>query len=136
MPSTSPFLSLQINQTHNIPIGNTTLPGFYQGVSKKAHRNVSVETGGVNWEAAASGRVSNGTVIFRVDLVTAVRSKILGSIKSKRHKMKVGANVGVNDHGTTVDNKAIKLKSGPPKYGCYRALLGMLPIFYVFLLNY
>lgn len=65
--------------------------------------------------------VSNGSnPVFRVNLATAVRFKIVG-IKTKRHKLVVGTNVEVNDSGEKVEKKGIKLKSGAPEQKCYCA---------------
>lgn len=94
---------------NNLPIGNYTISRFYQGHGKDTHRKALVETRGVPW-ANASKAVSNGTVVFRLDLSTKVRYKILFWY-SKKHKLMVGANVNVNATGQKVNKKGIKLKS-------------------------
>ncbi|KAF8023887.1 hypothetical protein BT93_F1163 [Corymbia citriodora subsp. variegata] len=87
---------------------NKTIPGFYQGYEKKAMKNASVDTFGVNWTDVVAKHES---LVFRVDLATAVRFKI-GVWKTKRYKFKVGANVTLNDEGAKNTKKDIKLKSG------------------------
>lgn len=115
------------------PIGNKTIRQFYQGHKKKATKKESVDTRGVNWEEV-SRAVSNRTVVFRVDLVTAVRIKIMWW-RTKRRKLMVGGDVEVNDQGIKVKKKGIKLKSGAPKHTSYRALQVMVALF-LWILNF
>ncbi|KAI6687430.1 hypothetical protein NL676_024258 [Syzygium grande] len=84
---------------------------FYQGHGKKATKNASVETSGVNWTDVL---VKNESLVFRVDLATAVRFKIM-LWKTKRHKLMVGANVTLDAQGAKDHKKGIKLKSGACK---------------------
>ncbi|XP_059662524.1 protein NDR1-like [Cornus florida] len=107
------------NQSH--PVANKTIPGFYQGHKKKAHRKESVNTYGVPWAAISS----NGTAFFRVDLSTKVRFKIM-FWNTKRDKIIVWAPVEVNATGHKVYKKGIKLKSGAPDLDCYRARVVLL----------
>ncbi|XP_027062661.2 protein NDR1 [Coffea arabica] len=101
-------------QNGSLGIANYTVPSFYQGHDKKARRKELVQTYGVPWEAAYRA-VSNGsTVTFRVGLTTRVRYKILFWY-TKRHGLKVGANVDVNNSGKKVNKKGIRLKSGAPE---------------------
>ncbi|OVA11158.1 Late embryogenesis abundant protein [Macleaya cordata] len=102
-------LDITLYYGHNLssPIGNVSISGFYQGHKKKAHRVETVQTVGVPWETAKQ-EVSNGTTIFRVDLATAVRYKIM-AWKTGRHKMKLGVNVTVNDQGLKTAKKGVEL---------------------------
>ncbi|XP_030542811.1 protein NDR1-like [Rhodamnia argentea] len=88
-----------------------TIPGFKQGHQKTAKKNASVETFGVNWTDVVA---KNESAVFRVDLATAVRFKII-FWKTKRHKLRVGANVTLNPEGAKMAKKGIKLKSGVGK---------------------
>ncbi|ONI01910.1 hypothetical protein PRUPE_6G166500, partial [Prunus persica] len=56
---------------------NFTLPSFYQGHQKKATKSAVGEPKELNWTAVSHATYSNGTVHFRVDLVTAVSFKIM-----------------------------------------------------------
>lgn len=108
------------------PIGNMTLPGFYQGHKKKARRKESVDVYGVPWTAARKA-VSNGSAVFRVDLATAVRFKVM-VWKTKRDKLVVGADVEVNDLGKKVKKKGVRLRSGAPERERYHARAGPLVV--------
>ncbi|XP_021899273.1 protein NDR1-like isoform X2 [Carica papaya] len=97
------------NRSH--VIGNYTIPKFRQGHKKKAEKNGNVET---NWRAVSRAVWPNSTAVFRVDLATQVRFKII-FWKTKRQKIMVGADVVVNDTGTfdhKANKKGIRLKSG------------------------
>lgn len=109
-------ITLYYGQNRSLPIGNVTVKGFRQGRKKKAHRREAVQTNRVPWDTATR-KASNGTAVFRVDLQTAVRFRII-FWKTKRKKMMVSAVVDVNDHGTKV-KKGIKLKSGAPERSRY-----------------
>ncbi|KAL3821570.1 hypothetical protein ACJIZ3_007475 [Penstemon smallii] len=118
-------LTFYYGQNSSLPIGNYTVPGFYQGHGKKAHRKPSVEVRGVPWEAAI-GAVSNGSrVAFRVGLVTRVRFKIVFWF-TKRHNLVVGANVEVDGSGKKIKKKGIRLKSGAPEGRCSHVWIGLL----------
>ncbi|XP_062169277.1 protein NDR1-like [Alnus glutinosa] len=106
-------------------IGSHTIPGFYQGHQKKAKKGGDVQ---VNTTLVSRSGFPNGPAIFRVDLATAVRFKnIFWKWKTKRRQFVVAANVEVNDQGTKVNKKGIRLKSGAPENPyCYRAQLGVL----------
>ncbi|XP_057464988.1 protein NDR1-like [Actinidia eriantha] len=119
----------------SLPIGNRTFPQFHQGHKKNTRRTGWVETRGVPWEAILNGSAAS----FRVDLATAVRFKIM-AWKTKKHKLVVGADVEVNDHGQKVYKKGIRLRSGAPERGCYRARMGTLvtlviAVYYLVFLN-
>ncbi|CAH1412399.1 unnamed protein product [Lactuca virosa] len=86
--------------------------GFYQGHQKKARRKNWTDTQGVPWDAAVN--ITGGRPpVFRVDLATAVRFKIL-FWKTKRHKLILGADFEVSDRGQKLQKKGTRLKSGAP----------------------
>lgn len=87
-------------------------------------------TRGVPWKEVVAAE--NVSTVFRVDLVTAVRFKIL-AWKTKKHRLVVGADVGVNDSGEKVYKKGIRLRSGAPERRCYRARLGLVVVVFTFL---
>ncbi|KAJ8420138.1 hypothetical protein Cgig2_033912 [Carnegiea gigantea] len=104
------------------PIGNATYPAFYQGHQKDTHRIGSFDaTRGVNWENATAVVSTNGSAVFRVELATAVRYKII-FWKTKQHRLVMAADLHVNDQGSLVKgkkNKGITLSSGAAKIkGC------------------
>ncbi|KAL4566832.1 hypothetical protein LXL04_030957 [Taraxacum kok-saghyz] len=102
--------SISNHEKTGIQISNYTLKGFYQGHQKKARRKNWTDTYGVPWDVALNG----GPAVFRVDLVTAVRFKIL-FWKTKRHGLRVGADFEVSDRGQKVQKKGTRLKSGAPE---------------------
>ncbi|XP_022139632.1 protein NDR1-like [Momordica charantia] len=89
------------------PVGNLTVAGFHQGRDKKAFRKGQVEARGVDWKAVRR----NGSAVFRLDLATAVRYKIL-FWKTKRDNLRVGAEVKVNAQGAKEYPHGITLSSG------------------------
>ncbi|KAI3717885.1 hypothetical protein L1987_69793 [Smallanthus sonchifolius] len=97
-----------------IPISNYTLPGFYQGHNKKARRKSWNETYGVPWEAAVKVVAGGKFAVFRVDLATVIRFKIL-FWKTKKHRLVLGADFEVNDLGKKERKKGTRLKSGAPE---------------------
>ncbi|XP_056173197.1 protein NDR1-like [Syzygium oleosum] len=84
-----------------------TIPGFYQVYKKKATKNASVETFGMTCTDVVA---KNESLVFRVDLATAVRFQIM-VWKTERYKLMVGANVTLNAEGAKTTKKDIKLKS-------------------------
>lgn len=71
---------------------------------------------------------ANGSALFRVELTTAVRYKII-FWKTKRHRLVVGADLQVNDDGSLVKRKkkkGIKLSSGGAKMKASLGILGVL----------
>ncbi|XP_044462199.1 protein NDR1-like [Mangifera indica] len=81
-------------------IGNYVVPKFYQGFRKTAEKDGSVD---VDKEVVKSAVFDNGTAIFGVDLATAVRFK--GFFwTTKRHRIRVGADVEVNDQAYESSN--------------------------------
>ncbi|KAL7608137.1 hypothetical protein Lser_V15G13896 [Lactuca serriola] len=108
-------LHYYINQSNGngIPISNYVLKGFYQGHQKKARRKNWTDTQGVPWDAAVN--ITGGRPpVFRVDLATAVRFKIL-VWKTKRHRLILGADFEVSDRGQKLQKKGTRLKSGAPE---------------------
>ncbi|XP_057950572.1 protein NDR1-like [Malania oleifera] len=118
-------LTFYYGPTPNLSVANASFAPFRQGNNKKTDRRMTVDARGVPWKAVPR----NGSAVFRVDLETKVRFRIL-VFKTKRHGIKVGAPVEVNDQGTKVNRKGIKLKSGAPDDGCHPALLGFLGILF------
>ncbi|KAJ9153717.1 hypothetical protein P3X46_027130 [Hevea brasiliensis] len=120
------------NKTHFI--GNFTIPNFYQGHKKKATKNGSFNARGLDWEAVSLA-VSNGSAVFRVDMATSVRYKIM-AWQTKRHRILVGANVIISNQGTLVNpKKGIKLSSNAEMIGSSVGnIIGILSLFY--LLNF
>ncbi|KAH1032611.1 hypothetical protein J1N35_044785 [Gossypium stocksii] len=112
-------------------IGNILMPGFYQGYRKKATKPGQ---GTANTTVALRAVSENRTGVFRVDMVTAVKFKTFYGY-SKRHKIRIGADVVVNASGDKVDRKGIRLRSMAPKMGnsCV-VLLGALFNFLLFAL--
>lgn len=127
------FSYIQNNST--LPIANYTLREFYQGHEKKAHRKEMVSNiSGMPWEAAIN-EVSNGsTVIFRVDLATRVKFKIMFWY-TKRKSLVVGGEVAVDGSGEKQKKKkGIKLKSGTPDPESQWVRVGTLVAFTSFLI--
>jgi len=103
-------------------IGNFTITKFYQGHKKSARKNGNISI--IDRDVVSQAAPANGsTALFRVDLVTSVRYKIL-MFKTKRHKIRVGANVEVNGTITKVNHKDIKLKSNADKIRSYCGQMG------------
>ncbi|KAG8369837.1 hypothetical protein BUALT_Bualt14G0055200 [Buddleja alternifolia] len=101
-------------ETSLFSIANYTIPGFYQGDDKAAHRREVVETRGVPW-LDAFGAVSNGsTVVFSVELAAKVKLKRFFWYDNEREVM-LGGNVEVDGNGEKVYKKGIKLKSTASK---------------------
>ncbi|XP_071702737.1 protein NDR1-like [Rutidosis leptorrhynchoides] len=94
------------------PISNYTLRGFYQGHNKHTRRK--------NW-TETYGLPVDGGVVFKLDLETKIRFKIL-FWKTKRHRLVVGADFEVSDLGQKVQKKGTRLKSGAPElfYGKFQ----------------
>ncbi|XP_065864583.1 protein NDR1-like [Euphorbia lathyris] len=102
--------------TNNQSVGTFSIPGFYQGHRKKALKGGQLNASGIDREAVFR-EVSNGSAVFRVDLATAVRYKIL-AWKTKRHRITVGADLNISDQGTFINSdKDIRLTSNSAKIG-------------------
>ncbi|KAK4427865.1 protein NDR1 [Sesamum alatum] len=92
-----------------LPIARHTVPGFYQGMRKTAHKRDVTTTRGVPWGDAFAA-VSNGsTAVFRVDLATNVKSKQYFWY-AKKHRLAVGGIVDVGSAGLKENNVAIRLR--------------------------
>lgn len=114
------------NRSH--PVGSSVIQRFYQGHKKTAKKNGTVLT---DRKVVSREVFANGSAVFRVDLVTAVRFKII-AWKTKRHKIVVGADVEVDGNGTKVNKKNIKLNSSASKNVSYFYFcVGMLLNFFV-----
>lgn len=116
-------LNFSDNPNRSLPhvMGNYTIPGFRQGQKKKANRRVAVE---LNRTILAA--FLNGPAVFRVDMATKVRFRIM-FWKTKRHRLMLGASVGVDDQGGgKLGKKGIRLKSGAPERGGCCAQMGLL----------
>ncbi|KAE8706542.1 Multidrug/pheromone exporter, MDR family, ABC transporter family [Hibiscus syriacus] len=92
-------------------IGNISMPGFYQGYMKKASK---LGRGTANMSVVLPATSENGTGVFRVQMATAVKFRTIYGY-SKRHRIRVGADVVVNASGVKVDPKGIRLRSMAPK---------------------
>ncbi|KAJ0548077.1 putative protein NDR1 [Helianthus annuus] len=117
-----------------IQISNYTIRGFYQGHNKKARRKDWVDTYGVPWEAAVETVDGGGLAVFRVDLTTVIRFKIL-VWKTKKHRLVVGTDFEVNGVGKKERKKGTRLRSGAPELGSGQIPVGLgLVVFSVLLL--
>lgn len=115
-------------------VGNSSVPKFYQGHKKKATKPVKLaEPDELNWTAVKGSVNQSGFVHFRVDLATAVRFKIM-FWTTKRHRLRVGADVEVNASGTKVNKKEIKLSAADQQLASYSGQLWVLLNFLVFIL--
>ncbi|KAL5730940.1 hypothetical protein ACHQM5_003716 [Ranunculus cassubicifolius] len=121
-------LNLTFYYGHNLsfPVANLTIDGFYQGFKKKTHRKMSVQPVGVPWEVARR-EVENGTTVFRVDLKTKVRYKII-FWRTKRHRIMVGNNVTVNGNGELVKRKekGVKLSCAHVHVNYFTRVVGIV----------
>ncbi|XP_026400814.1 protein NDR1-like [Papaver somniferum] len=91
-----------------LPIGNTSIPQFYQQHSHTKHLTEMIQTSGVPWEDAKM-KVSNGSAaVFRVHLTMNIRYSN-GIWKSRRHQLSLGVNVTVNDQGMKSVNSSLRL---------------------------
>ncbi|KAF6136228.1 hypothetical protein GIB67_001637 [Kingdonia uniflora] len=88
-----------------------SIQGFYQGYKKTAHKRAL----SVDWKTAKEVVLNETVVVFRVDLVTAVRYKVV-FWKSGHHKMSVGGNVSVDDQGNQSTKKGVKLSCAQQPY--------------------
>ncbi|XP_010545550.1 PREDICTED: protein NDR1-like [Tarenaya hassleriana] len=96
-------------------LGNYTIPRFYQGHKKKAKKWGKIQP--LDKEAVLRAVLPNGSAVFRVDLDTEVRYKIV-FWKTKRHKIQVGADVEVNDQGEKAKKKkGVKMRKSSSSRG-------------------
>ncbi|KAL5978233.1 hypothetical protein ACLOJK_029350 [Asimina triloba] len=97
------------------PIANLTVPAFYQGFKKTAHRKQGVEVvkDRAFWENVTRAVSEENRTVFRVDLETRVRYKIVG-VKTVRHRLRLHADVEVNEQGKKSKRKGVKFHSTAP----------------------
>ncbi|KAI3924330.1 hypothetical protein MKW98_032531 [Papaver atlanticum] len=95
------------------PIGNISLPGFYQGHYKKAHRAVSISSYGVPWDIARFEVLNGSTTTFRVYVDTRIKFKYMlfffWSVNGKHYRIGAGDNILVNDQGIKSVKRGLKL---------------------------
>ncbi|KAI3924333.1 hypothetical protein MKW98_032534 [Papaver atlanticum] len=95
------------------PIGNISIPAFYQGFHKKAHRVESIPSYGVPWDIAKFEVLNGNTTTFRVDVHTRIRFKSLilpfTSTRRERYTIGVGGNIPDNDQGIKSVKKGLRL---------------------------
>ncbi|XP_026437215.1 protein NDR1-like [Papaver somniferum] len=94
-----------------LPIGNVSIPGFYQ--AKVDHRLETVQTFGVPWEEARVALSNRSTTMFRLDLASSIRLKIpiRYVMTTDREKLNLGVNVSVNDQGMKTVPGSLRLTS-------------------------
>ncbi|KAJ0046720.1 hypothetical protein Pint_04250 [Pistacia integerrima] len=121
------------NTTNITYIGNYIVPKFYQG-----HKKTAKKVGNLTVDKKVLERAvfANGTAVFRVDMETAVRFKIM-AWKTKRHRIVVGADVVVNDQGSKnppgqKKPKDVKLSQAPMGLK-FCGMVGILLNFLVFI---
>ncbi|XP_026390295.1 protein NDR1-like [Papaver somniferum] len=90
------------------PIGNTSIPKFYQQHRHTKHHAETIQTFGVPWEDVKMKASNGSTAIFRVDLVMNVRYRN-GIWKTRRHELRLGVNVTINDQGMKSVNHSLRL---------------------------
>ncbi|ESQ47819.1 hypothetical protein EUTSA_v10021500mg [Eutrema salsugineum] len=88
-------------------LANSTVRKFYQGHKKKAKKWGQALP--FNNQTVLRAVLPNGSAVFRMDLKTQVRFKIM-FWKTKRYGIEVGADVEVNGNGTKAHKKGIKMK--------------------------
>ncbi|KAI3865403.1 hypothetical protein MKW92_029831 [Papaver armeniacum] len=97
------------------PIGNISIPAFYQGFHKKAHHVESIPSYGVPWDISKFEVLNGSTTTFRVDVHTRIRFKSLilpfTSTRRERYTIGVGGNIPVNDQGIKSVKKGLRLFS-------------------------
>ncbi|KAL1562932.1 protein NDR1-like [Salvia divinorum] len=123
-------ISLVFLYNSTLVVANHTLPAFYQGHGKTAHRKEAVEAAGLPWVEALA---SNGSVRFRVRAATRVKSKIMLWF-TKSHALLVAGDVEVGASGRKVKKKSIKLKSGVAGPHSRWLRMGLATLFTFFIL--
>ncbi|VVA98976.1 unnamed protein product [Arabis nemorensis] len=88
-------------------VANYTVPQFYQGHKKKAKKWGQALP--LNNQTVLRAVLPNGSAVFRLDLKTHVRFKVV-FWKTKRHRIEVGADVEVNGDGVKAHKKRIRMK--------------------------
>ncbi|XP_021758537.1 protein NDR1-like [Chenopodium quinoa] len=122
---------------HSFPIeiGDANFRPFFLRNSKShsmsTNRTGSIDVRGVKWE---NDTVVSSQVVFRVELLTKYRYKRL-LWTSGRYHLLVGADLEVNNEGSLVNNKGVKLKSKAGRNSNVRfELMGILGIL-IFILS-
>ncbi|XP_058071052.1 protein NDR1-like [Magnolia sinica] len=117
-------ITLYYGPNHSV-VGHMTLPSFYQGHKKTAHRNDGLRAEGrAFWENATRTVSEQNSTVFRVGLWTAVRYKIVG-VKTKRHRFRLVADMKLNEEGAWPGKKGVKFHSRAAAQAGYRARLGV-----------
>ncbi|XP_065864581.1 protein NDR1-like [Euphorbia lathyris] len=121
----------------NHTVANFIIPKFYQGHKKKASKGGEPNATGLDRSAVLKA-ISNGSAVFRVDLATSVKYKIL-FWTTKRYRIMVGADFNISNQIN--HKKGIKLSSNGFRIFSYFGQVGVVLInFLVFglinLVNY
>ncbi|CAL9221633.1 unnamed protein product [Arabidopsis halleri] len=103
----------KINSSALVLVANYTVPKFYQGHKKKAKKWGQVKP--LNNQTVLRAVLPNGSAVFRLDLKTRVRFKII-FWKTKRYGIEVGADVEVNGDGVKAQKKGIKMKKSDSSF--------------------
>lgn len=101
------------NSSALVFVANYTVPKFYQGHKKKAKKPGHVLP--LNNQTVLRAVLPNGSAVFRLDLKTQVRFKII-FWKTKRYGIEVGADVEVNGDGVKANKKGIKMKKSDSSF--------------------
>ncbi|KAG5570189.1 hypothetical protein H5410_059955 [Solanum commersonii] len=91
------MLSFYYGTNTSIPLGNSTINGFYQGHDKKAKKKGKLEIQKMAWDAALKNVTNTSKVVFRVDVATRVSYKIIFWFGKK--------------HNFTVENRTLEVDS-------------------------
>ncbi|XP_055801393.1 protein NDR1-like [Solanum dulcamara] len=107
-------LSFYYGTNTSFPLGNCTIPGFYQGHDKKANKKEKLEIQKMPWDAALKTVSNNSSVVFRVDVATRVSYKVIFWYSKK--------------HNLTLENKTVEVdgsgKSSAQQLHCYLMAFG------------
>ncbi|WOL15114.1 hypothetical protein Cni_G23895 [Canna indica] len=101
-------LSFTYSNSSSPPSATAVVPGFYQGHRKTASKGGSF--------ASSPGRrwpTTKRSAVLLVTLESAVRYKAL-AWRSRRHRIRVAAEVSVDSEGKEIANNRIRLRSGVP----------------------
>ncbi|GKV41162.1 hypothetical protein SLEP1_g48730 [Rubroshorea leprosula] len=116
------YFNLKLENPNNGKgINYNNVKGYEKTAKKPGHVDY-------NMTVASQGVFPDATGVFRIDLVTAVRFKVM-FLRSKRRKIMVGAEVVVDGNGSMVlpkKKKDIPLSSMAPKQGCCSLVLLIL----------
>ncbi|CAN6458010.1 unnamed protein product [Victoria cruziana] len=100
-------VSLLINGSNLV--GQTPLPGFYQGRKKTAHKQAVFNGTGDGWEAVFREQYNASQVVFRVVLKTWVRYKVV-FFNTGHHSGEYVGNVPVGMDGERVGKNGVRLE--------------------------